>query len=145
MSNIAVKLYKITDDERVVAKTLGTAKEYDCVMKDETQILTPEIRIQTSDNLSDYNYAYIERYGRYYYVKPSTTPNGFWRLTGRVDVLMSHKTELLKLTGTLKRSETTFNAYLNDSEYKAYAYRKVVTKQFPYAMTNDCFILMTVG
>ena len=121
MSNIAVKLYKITDDERVVAKTLGTAKEYDCVMKDETQILTPEIRIQTSDNLSDYNYAYIERYGRYYYVKPSTTPNGFWRLTGRVDVLMSHKTELLKLTGKLKRSETTFNAYLNDSEYKAYA------------------------
>lgn len=145
MSNVVIKLYSITDDERVVSKTLGTAKEYDCVLKNETEILAPEINIQTTDNLSDYNYAYIERYGRYYYVKPSTTPNGFWRMTGRVDVLMSHRTELLALTGTLKRSETIYNGYLNDSEYKALAYRKVVTKQFPNAMTNDCFILMTVG
>lgn len=140
-----IKLYKITDDERVVSKTLINEKSYTCVLKNEAEILGPEIDIQTTDNLSDYNYAYIERYGRYYYVKPSTTPNGFWRMKGRVDVLMSHKSELLQLSGTLERSEKIFNAYLNDSEYKALSYRKVVTKQFPYAMTNDCFILMTVG
>ena len=140
-----VKLYQVTDDERVVHKTLRSEKSYTCTMKNETEILAPEINIQTTDNLSDYNYAYIERYGRYYYIKPSTTPNGFWRMTGRVDVLMSHRTELLKLSGTLKRSERIYNGYLNDPEYKALAYRKIVTKQFPFAMTGDCFILMTVG
>ena len=145
MSNVTVKLYKISDDERVVTKSLGTAKEYDCVIRNEAEILAPEIRIQTTDNLSDYNYMYIERYGRYYYIKPSTGPNGLWRMKGRVDVLMSHRSELLALTGTLVRSETVYNGYLNDPEYKALAYRKIVTKQFPHAMTSDCFILMTVG
>lgn len=140
-----IKLYKITDDERVVSKTLTNEKSYTCTLKNEAEILGPEIDIQSTDNLSDYNYAYIERYGRYYYIKPSTTPNGFWRMKGRVDVLMSHKSELLALTGTLKRSETVFNGYLNDPEYKSLAYRKVVTKQFPSAITGDCFILMTVG
>ena len=140
-----IKLYKITDDECVVSKTLTNEKSYTCTLKNEAEILGPKIDIQSADNLSDYNYAYIERYGRYYYIKPSTTPNGFWRMKGRVDVLMSHKSEFLQLSGTLERSEKIFNAYLNDSEYKALAYRKVVTKQFPNAMTNDCFILMTVG
>lgn len=140
-----VKLYRITDDDRVVHKTLGTAKEYTCTFRDTEEILNPVIRIQTSDNLSDYNYAYIERYGRYYYVKPSVGPNNLWSLAGRVDVLMSHRTELLRLSGTLVRSETVFNGYLNDPEYKALAYRKIVTKQFPNAIDNDCFILMTVG
>lgn len=140
-----VKLYSITDDDRVVNKTLGTAKEYSCTFRDTEEILNPVIRITTEDNLSDYNYAYIERYGRYYFIKPAVGPNNLWTLTAHVDVLMSHRTELLQLTGTLKRSETTFNGYLNDPEYKALAYRKIVTKQFPNAMTNDCFILMTVG
>ncbi|MBP5410808.1 MAG: hypothetical protein J6Y26_02745 [Lachnospiraceae bacterium] len=142
---VTVKLYKVTDDERVVSKTLGTAKEYSCTLKNEQEILAPEVSIQTSDNLSDYNYMYIERYGRYYYAKISTTPNGFWRIKGRVDVLMSHKTELLALSGTLERSEKNYNGYLNDPEFKAVAYRKIVTKQFPNAIDNDCFILMTVG
>ena len=142
---VTVKLYTVTDDERTVSKTLGTAKEYSCTLKNEQEILSPDVTIQTSDNLSDYNYMYIERYGRYYFVKPSTTPNGYWRLAGRVDVLMSHRSELLALTGTLVRSEKIFNGYLNDPEYKALAYRKTVTKQFPHAMTEDCFILMTVG
>lgn len=142
---VTVKLYKITDDERVVSKHLAGEKSYTCTIKNEAEILGPEIHIQSTENLSDYNYAYIERYGRYYYVKPSTTPNGFWRMTCRVDVLMSHKTELLKLSGTLQRSENIYNGYLNDPEYKSLAYRKIVTKKFPYSMDNDCFILLTVG
>ena len=140
-----VKLYSITDDDRVVSKTLGTAKEYSCTFRDTEEILNPVIRINTSDNLSDYNYAYIERYGRYYFVKPAVGPNDLWTLTAHVDVLMSHKTELLELSGTMVRNENTYNGYLIDPEFKAVAYKKIVTKQFPNAMTHDCFILMTVG
>lgn len=143
--SMTIKLYKISDDDNVVHKTLSSEKSYTCTIKNEAEILGPEIQIQSGDNLSDYNYAYIERYGRYYFVKPSTVPNGLWKMKCRVDVLMSHRTELLKLKGTLQRSETVFNGYLNDPEYKALAYRKVVTKQFPHAMTSDCFYLMTVG
>ena len=75
-----VKLYSITDDDRVVNKTLGTAKEYSCTFRDTEEILNPVIRITTEDNLSDYNYAYIERYGRYYFIKPAVGPNNLWTL-----------------------------------------------------------------
>lgn len=144
---INIKLYTISDDNRVVSKTLGTATEFsNCTMKDKTEVVNPTVRIASSSNLSGYNYCHIDRYNRYYYIdKIETTPDGYWLLHCRCDVLMSHKTQLLALTGTLKRSETVYNGYLNDPEYKALAYKKIVTKQFPNAISGDCFVLMTVG
>lgn len=143
---VTVKFYTISDDNKVVSKTLGTATEYECTIKETTDVTAPVLRIQTTSNLSGFNYCYIERYGRYYYVdRIETTPTGLWMLHCRCDVLMSYKTQIRALTGTLERSENTFNAYLNDNQYKALSYRKVVTKQFPNAIDDDCFILMTVG
>lgn len=142
-----VKFYTVTDDNNKVAKTLGTATEYDNVtIKETTDVTAPVLRISNTANMSGINYCYIERYGRYYFVdKIETTPDGFWLLHCRCDVLMSYKSQILALTGTLERSETVYNGYLMDNEYKAMSYRKIVTKQFPNAMTDDCFILMTVG
>lgn len=143
---ISVKFYKVTDDAKTVRKTLGTAKEYNCVLKDKTELLDPVLTIQTTDDLSVYNYVYIAAFGRYYFItKPATVINGLWSFECHVDVLKSWYDEFKNLSGTLVRSETVFNGYLNDPEYKALAYRKIVTKQFPNAIDNDCFILMTVG
>lgn len=142
-----VNLYTITDDAKVVSKHLGTATSFTSVtVKETTDVTAPVLRIASSSNLSGYNYCYIERYGRYYFInKIDTTPDGMWVIHCRCDVLMSYKSQIKALTGTLERSETVFNGYLNDSEYKALAYRKIVTKQFPTALDDDCFILMTVG
>ena len=142
-----VKLYTVSDDNNKVNKTLGTATELTgVILKETTDVTAPTIRIQSTSNLSGINYCYIERYGRYYFVdKIETTPNGFWQLTCRCDVLMSYKSQILALTGTLERSETEYNGYLMDPQYKSMSFRKIVTKQFPSAMTDDCFILMTVG
>lgn len=142
-----IKLYTVTDDNNKVSKTLGTAKEFtSCILKETEDVTAPTVRIQTSDNLSGINYCYIEHYGRYYFVdKIETTPNNFWQLTCRCDVLMTYRSQIRNLVGTVARSESSFNGYLNDSEYNALSYRKIVTKQFPGAVDNDCYILMTVG
>ena len=139
--------YTISDDNNKVSKSLGTGTTYNgVVMKEPTDVIAPTIRITSTGNLSNVNYCYIERYGRYYFVdKIVAVNNGLWELTCRCDVLMSWKTGITSLTGTLERSETVFNGYLNDPKYKALAYRNIVTKQFPTALNNDCFILMTVG
>ena len=73
-----IKVYKVTDDNRVVSKTLGTALgTYECVMKETTDVTAPVLRISDASNLSDVNYCYIARYGRYYYIdKIETTPTG---------------------------------------------------------------------
>ena len=142
-----VKFYTVSDDPKVVSKSLGTATEFNnVVIKETTDVTAPVLRISSSSNLSGYNYCHIERYGRYYFIeKIETTPDGMWVLHCKCDVLMSYKDQIKSLTGTLIRSETLYNGYLNDSGYKAIAYRKIVTKQFPTAMEGDCFILMTVG
>ena len=144
--NVDVILYTITDDARVLHKTLSSGSTYSCTFRAPVDVKDPTIRISTSDNLSDINYMYISRYGRYYFVnRIDVGPNELWTLTGHVDVLMSNQTQLEQLSGTLERSETVYNGYLNDPEYKALAYRQIVTKQFPNAIDQDSFILVTVG
>lgn len=145
--SITIDLYNVSDDNEKVNKTLGTAKEFtNCSIKEQTDITNITLRIQTTDNLSAYNYVYVSEYGRYYFIdRIETTPTGFWVLSCRCDVLMSFASQILDLRGTVTRSESLFNMYLMDERYKAYAYRDIVTKQFPSAIEDDSCILMTVG
>lgn len=144
---ITISLYNVSDDNEKINKTLGTPVTFEnCSIKDQTDVTRPVVRLQTSSNLSHYNYLYIDRYSRYYYIdRIETTPTGMWILHCRCDVLKTYASQILDLDGTITRSENLWNMYLNDPEYKAYAYRKIVTKKFPNAIDGDCFILMTVG
>lgn len=145
--SITIDLYNVSDDNEKVNKTLGTAKEFtSSTIKEQTDVTNITLRIQTTDNLSGYNYAYVSEYGRYYFIdKIETTPTGYWVLSCRCDVLMSFKDDILALKGTVTRSESVFNVYLQDPEYKALAYKNIVTRTFPTPVDQDTFILMTVG
>ena len=139
--------YTTTDEAEKVTKTLTNAATYsDVTMKDPTDVVHPVITIQTTANLSNVNYMRIERYGRYYFVeKPIAVKNGVWELHCTSDPLMSFKESLLNVSGTITRSETVYNVNLIDDEYKALAYKEIVTRQFPFSVNQDTFILMTVG
>lgn len=139
--------YTITDDTYKVNKTLGTGTTYEnVVMKSETDTVHPVLTIQSTENLSNVNYIYIERYGRYYFAeKPIAVKNGVWEIHCKSDPLMSFKNSLLNITGTVTRSESLYNGYLNDSEYKALAYRDMYTLAFPNEVNNDSLILLTIG
>ena len=139
--------YTISDDTYKVNKTLGTGTTYEnVVMKSETDTVHPVLTIQSTENLSNVNYLYIERYGRYYFAeKPIAVKNGVWEVHCKSDPLMSFKNSLLNITGTVTRSESLYNGYLNDSEYKALAYRDVYTLAFPNEVNNDSLILLTIG
>jgi len=141
-----VTLYNTSSDNEKISKSLGTGSEFTCVMKEQTDAFKPSFRIASSSNLSGYNYAYIPHYGRYYFIESvEATPNGYWVISCRCDVLMSFASSILALSGTVTRSETLWNAYLNDPEYKALAYRKCVTKAFPNEINDDHIILITIG
>lgn len=146
MADVVVKLYTISDDKDHIEKSLGTALELNCTIKEQTSVQDPVIRINSTSNLSGYNYAYIQRYGRYYYIRDiKVVPNNFWEITMHSDVLMSRKSQIRALEGTITRSESLYNAYLPDPEYKSLAYRQTVTKVFPNEMADDSFILVTIG
>lgn len=143
-----VNLYTISDDRNKLSKTLGTPTSFTSyVLKEPTDVVNPVLRIQTDTNLSGFNYVYIERYGRYYFIENIVaTPNNFWELHCKVDVLMSFKTQIRSLRGTVTRGEKLFNGYLNDPEYKAYAYTETIVRKFPQSFEGtDALILLTVG
>lgn len=144
--SVEVKLYKYTGEPEVVDKYLDelTAITTQCEFRQEQDILDPELTL-TASNLSDYNYMYIARYKRYYFVKVSTFPTGKWIIRGHVDVLKSYAAGIKALTGTVTRQESLANGYLPDERYKAKGYKAIVTKTFPAGMTADSIILMTVG
>lgn len=141
-----ITLYKCADDPRTVSKTLTGGAEYDFIARGAININRPTIRIQTATNLSEYNYAYIADYNRYYYIESTTASRAdIWDFALRTDVLQTYASDIKALTGTVDRSETLRSGYLQDSDYQAQQYRQIVTKAFPNGMTDDTIILMTVG
>lgn len=91
---------------------------------DSFDILNPTIIISLSDvsgfenSLSDikkYNYMYVSEVSRYYFIDTITTENGLVKITGRCDVLMSHKKDILASKQYILRQENKNNSpYLED-------------------------------
>lgn len=142
-----LKLYKTTDDKKVVGKNLTTETIFSNVTcHDKKNLLNPTFKISTNVDITQFNYAYCDKFKRYYYIDNIEYLNtGIYVLSCSVDVLKSNETAIRNLTATVKRNENNSNAYLLDSNYKTVTYSNIVTKQFPNGIENDSIILLTVG
>lgn len=140
-------LYTISDDPRVVDKTVGTAvATLSGDPRTPVTVTGGQFTVESTTDLSGVNYAYISDFGRYYFVEAiNALRNNIYVLTLRVDVLMSFATEIKGLTGTIDRNEGIADAYLTDAKYISKTYRQITTKAFPNSMTSDNIILMTIG
>ena len=105
--SITAKFYKITDDFRVLNKTLGTAKDASITIKGSDSVLNPTITIRYDSDLADYNYVYLPApYNRYYFLSPPVLAPGkrmTWNCS--VDVLMSNLADIKKLSVLVTRME----------------------------------------
>lgn len=113
-------------------------------LKDDCDICDPVIEIETTTNLSGYNYAHIPEFGRYYYInKIENIGAKFWRLTMHVDVLHTYHTQLLNCECIAANSYNRFNMYLPDANYKAYQNDKILVNKFPsgFDRTHARFVL----
>ena len=115
---MTINLYTITDDARVLNKTLGTPTELtNCEMIYPTDIYTPSVRISAASFTPDMNYMYIADLGRYYYITDSVYENGgAVTLTGRVDALMSYASEISALNVNVIRQEHAGLSNIVDGE-----------------------------
>ena len=130
-------LYKNSSDNNTIGKSLSGAVTLSGVLRDESSVISPSFRIASNTNLSSYNYAYIDSFGRYYFIKGITVERtGVWSLELEVDVLESFKTEILALEATILRQENDFNLYFSDPEWKVYETQQIVTRDFPEGFNN---------
>ena len=145
---ITISLYQISEPENVFPKTLGTAvATHTITLKDGCSIDKPTVSFSgTSTAMAALNYAYIDAFGRYYFIRDrNMTVNGVCELTLESDPLQSFATEIKACTATITRNQNLRQGYLSDSGYNALAYQGVQYKTFPNALTDSSYILVTVG
>lgn len=146
-----IVFYKISDDKRTVSKNVTNSTkitELTGTFKDDCDILNPIITVSYSASLLNANYCYISDFGRYYFLKPPTLSTNRMIFDASIDVLMSHKTQLLNLECVIARQEDKeyhSNRYLNDGMFRALQPKNVLTFNFPNGFSTDGSFVLSVG
>ena len=115
-----VKLYtfsKRDNSTKQPALTAGT--EFDCVMKSGSGILRPTLTFDfgiTSDP-SQYNYAYIAAFDRYYFIEEWYFDRALWTATLKVDVLATYKSDIGSASLYVLRAYADYDGRVIDTLY----------------------------
>lgn len=146
---MVITLYNTTDDKRKVNKTLKSVKTINnAILYDDFNLIEPRLKISRGGYaglFASANYAKIDAFNRYYYIKSYDIDSNFVYLNLHEDVLMSNALAIRQLVCTVSRNESLSNGYLRDGSYQTYAYEQVTCKMFPRSINQDSIILMTVG
>lgn len=143
-----ISLFKTASENNRVVKTLTDEKQLSGELRNQTSVLNPSIRIESADNISTYNYAYISEFGRYYYITDIVSVRtNCWTVSLRCDVLMSYKDEIQGLNVILNNTqETGLSNYLASPNWVNLVKTKTDIKVFPSGLSEQGeFILITAG
>ena len=139
-------LYKTADENVKLRKTLSEPIELNGTLRAECSVLNPSIEVEKVDSIegekvgsiATYNYAYIEDFGRYYYITDIVAvTDKFWKISLKVDVLMSYGDDILQLEANVLRNEYDFNLMLDDKQLNRYADDRVQCVNFPVTLSGS--------
>ena len=140
-----VYIYKNTDDERKLNKTLSVQRSVIANIKGTCSITAPTLILSYQG--VDFNYIYVPAWSRYYFVTDiAVTTGGRVEVRCKVDVLMSNIDEILNLNCLILRqeNETLCNKYLVDNKMLANTVKEETVESFgEEVITNPatCFLL----
>ena len=91
-----VNLYTLSKRDNSTKRPNTTPAEYDCILKDGCSLFNPAIQLDLglAQDPSQYNYAYIPAFGRYYFIEDWYFSDRLWTAHMAVDVLATYKTEI---------------------------------------------------
>lgn len=138
-------LYTLMSPSNTINKHLENELELDINFKDVADILRPTLKIK-SDTVINQNYAYIPDLGRFYFINDRETfPNRIYTLKLEVDVLMTHKEDILNSIATISRS-TYSNRYFDGGDYRAEVKNehKIYHSDTPVEF-EESTVLVTIG
>lgn len=130
--SLTATLYISASPVEKIGKSLTSGGSYSCTLKDTTSVLNPVLILKTSDPVYNYNYLYIQEFGRYYFINDiRSVNNNVWEISAHVDVLETYKTSILANNAVIKRQQNIFNLYLDDPDFHTYNYDNIQTIKFP--------------
>ena len=143
-----VVLMTNTSPKNYMSKSLTNVATVSGVLKDESNIVNPQIEIELASAHAHINYLYISEFGRYYFVNDVVSVrNGLWRFDCTSDPLTSFASQIRGCTGIVRRAQNpkAYNVMLDDGSFRAYNNPHVVTKEFPNGFTTKEYVLAVAG
>ena len=129
-----------------ISKNPTTVRTLSGTLRDETDIVDPEIIVEFDGTLVDCNYMYIATFNRYYFItKIESVRTKLWKIYAHCDVLKTYANAILGTEAVVARSETKYNLYLNDSMFKVYSNPRLQIANFPNKFTGESYVLVMNG
>ena len=116
-----VKLYTLSKRDNSTKRPTGTGTEYSCIIKSGSGILHPTISLDLGkvNDPSQYNYAYIPNFDRYYFIEEWYFDRALWTASLKVDVLATYKTEIGNANLYVMRCASEHDGNIIDTLYPA--------------------------
>ena len=152
---MVAKIYKTKSAPNVVNKTISEVVTFEeVIFKEDTSLLNPTIIINGVSNASSYtiedigtsNYFSIPKVNRYYFITDITMMSGGRvAITGKVDVLMSFKSDILGSTQLIVRQEKKTNNYLIDTDIPLSSKKQVIEHEFGDSISDSGYYILAVN
>lgn len=152
---MVAKIYKTKSAPNVVNKILSEVVAFEeVIFKEDTSLLNPTIIINGVSNASSYtiedigtsNYFSIPKVNRCYFITDITMMSGGRvAITGKVDVLMSFKTDIIGSTQLIVRQEKKTNNFLIDTDIPLSSKKQVIEHEFGESIVDSGYYILAVN
>lgn len=118
-----VKLYQLKKRDNSTKRPSGTGSEaphvFNCILKHGSGILHPTISLDLGKATAptDYNYAYISEFQRYYFIEEWYFDEALWTASLKVDVLATYRSEIGSANLYVMRAYSDHNGRVIDNLY----------------------------
>ena len=116
-----VNLYTFAKRDNSTKQPTGTGTQFSCVLKSGSGIMHPVLSFDLgiAGDPSQYNYAYIPAFERYYFIEEWYFNRALWTATLKVDVLATYKTAIGGSSLYIMRAAGAHNGNIIDTLYPA--------------------------
>lgn len=144
---MTLTLYSNTSANIALDKDLTQLIVLSGVLREESSIIDPVILVEDiEDYISEMNYAYIEDFGRYYFITNIEVVRAeLIRLHMHIDVLYTYRNEIRANSGIVERNENLYDLQLNDGLFRTRQNPRIVQYPFPSGFNTWNFVLGVAG
>ena len=116
-----VNLYTLSKRDNSTKQPTGTGTEFNCVLKSGSGIMNPTLTFDfgIANDPSQYNYAYIAAFDRYYFVEEWYFERALWTASLKVDVLATYKSAIGSSSLYVMRAAGASDGNIIDTLYPA--------------------------
>lgn len=139
-------LYNNSSEKNKINKTISQVTSLGGSLKEPSNVVNPVITIEYNNPVG-FNYAYIDAFGRYYFVDEITMiTDTIMQIKLSVDVLESFKSQILAQNVVIDKSTNDFNMYLPNEDLITLVKTKTDIINFPSGLLESGeFVLITAG